>query len=306
MRLRPKCPKCGDTYDGDECPHCELAEGDAVKPDGLVIAAYGGGVNTVAMLITLRDLGIVPKAIVMGDPGAERRKTIEYRDGPMREWLTAQSFPSVVVVERRVEGLMRKGFINAETLAGLCERTSSLPSIAYGSKKCSLNYKAAPSRWWVERQPWARAEWAAGRRIVKAIGYDADEKRRVRDRFNDELENKQYVPWYPLVERDVDREECEAIILAEGLPLPGKSACKWCPNNTIEEWEALKIEDPAGFAEAVDMSERAEATIESPDVVGLMRCNPHGKRQLHIWADGGYAGERLGVRDEAMPCECAL
>ena len=50
---------------------------------------------------------------------------------------------------------------------------------------------------------------------------------------------------------------------------------------------------------------RAEATITAPDVVGLMRCNTHGKRQLHVWAEGGYGASDTG-REEEMPCECAL
>jgi hypothetical protein len=62
----------------------------------------------------------------------------------------------------------------------------------------------------------------------------------------------------------------------------------------------------SAFASAVHLSRAAAETVESPEVVGLMRCNPHGKRQLHVWAEGGYGGERLGPdREEDMPCECA-
>jgi hypothetical protein len=30
------------------------------------------------------------------------------------------------------------------------------------------------------------------------------------------------------------------------------------------------------------MSRNAAATLEEPDVVGLMRCHARGKRQLHV------------------------
>jgi hypothetical protein len=55
------------------------------------------------------------------------------------------------------------------------------------------------------------------------------------------------------------------------------------------------------------MSRQSAATIESPDVVGLMRCNPHGQRQLHVWADGGYPDIAQEKQTEnEQPCECAL
>jgi hypothetical protein len=273
-------------------------------PAGLVLVTYGGGVNTVANLVLLRRLGVIPKAIVMADPGSEWPETIAYRDGPMREWCAASGFPPITVVTRMEMLSTRKGGKNYETLAGLCERTKSLPSIAYGPKKCSWNAKAAPSRWFIETQEWAQAEWAAGRQIVKCIGYDADEEARVRPGFNDPVENRQYVPWYPLFVAGIDRDGCEALILDEGLALPHKSACRFCPSNTLAEWEELRDVHPAHFAEAVEMSRRAVETIESPDVVGLMRCNPKGRRQLHVWVDQGFP--KGGGRETSMPCECAL
>lgn len=276
-------------------------------PPGLVVVTYGGGVNTIANLVLLRRLGVIPQAIVMADPGHEWKQTIEYRDGPMREWCERAGFPPIVVVTRM--GLLsgRRGGKNYETLGGLCERTKSLPSVSYGpkNKKCSDNYKARPSRWWIGLQQWARDEWAAGRKIVKCIGFDADEPGRIRPGFNDPLENSQYVPWYPLFDAGIDRDGCERLIVDEGLAIPHKSSCKWCPNNQLEEWIELRDTDPEGFAEGVEMSRRAEATIENPEMVGLMRCFPHGRRQLHVWVDRGCPKDGMG-REEQMPCECAL
>ncbi len=145
---------------------------------------------------------------------------------------------------------------------------------------------------------------------MKVIGYDAGERRRVIKAFQNTWEDDRFEPWYPLVESGMDRNDCEATILEAGLPLPVKSACTFCPNNTLSEWEDVRREEPEAFASAIAMSRKAAGAIESPDVVGLMRCNPHGKRQLHVWADGGYPGiaQRYDDEDatEAQPCECAL
>jgi len=270
-----------------------------------LVVTYGGGVNTIAALIRIRRLGMVPDAIVMADPGSEGRGTVQYRDVVMPPWLRSAGFPQVTVITRIEEGARVKRAWRLETLEAECARLASLPSVAYGWKKCSAKYKGDTQRWWAARQRFAIDEWARGCRIIKAIGYDAGESHRVIAGFQNEWERARFEPWYPLVEAGLDRDDCEDLIRDEGLPLPPKSSCTFCPNKSLEEWEQLRAEEPDAFARAVEMSRRAESTIESPDVVGLMRCNPHGKRQLHIWADGGYDGF-LGGREDQQPCECAL
>jgi hypothetical protein len=204
-------------------------------------------------------------------------------------------------------------------------RSSSLPSVAYGKKKCSAKHKGDPQRWWAARQPWAQDEWAAGRKLVKIVGYDVDEQRRAdraaeimaspvrplgmtdvewaKVRDYTKWERERFTFWYPLIEAKMGREECEDLIRSEGLPVPPKSACTFCPNNTLEEWGDLRRDEPEAFADAVEMSRRAAATITNPDDVGLMRCNPSGRRQLHVWADDGYASEPMRQGELFMPCE---
>ncbi len=278
-------------------------------PRGLKVVSYGGGVNTIAVLVQLANLGVRPDAIVMADPGHEWPETYAYRDDVMGPWLAARGWPAIVVVTRKDELVHRKGGLNFETLGELSERTATLPSVAYGQKKCSFNYKAAPQRWWMERQEWAQAEWAAGRKIIKVIGYDADEDARVRPYFNDPVENSQYKPWYPLFDAEIDRAGCEALIRAAGLPVPRGSACTFCPNAHMDEWRELRDRHPALFAYAVEMSRRAEAGLTNPRECGLLRNAPKGRRQLHLWVDGAY-GEGLPQDDPAapavQPCECAL
>lgn len=269
-----------------------------------IVVSYGGGVNSVAVLVQLSRLGLTPTAIVMADPGSERAGTIDYRDRILPLWLAAHGFPPVTVITRIGEGADNPRAWRLETLRDECLRINSLPSVAYGFKKCSAKYKGDPQRWWIERQPWAHEEWAQGHKLAKVIGYDFDEPKRIRHEFGNEKENGKFEAWYPLFDAKMDREACVDLIASEGLPVPPKSSCTFCPNNTLAEWEALRTDEPEAFAEAVDMSRRALPTIDSPDVVGLMRCHPHGKRQLHVWADGGY--EPAKEVETMQPCECAL
>ena len=274
-----------------------------------VVVSYGGGVNSVALCVWLaqNSYANAVRAIVMADPGSEHQETLVYRDVVMPDFLRAHGLPQITVVDRVTEGAHRPRAWRLETLEEECLRIGSIPSIAYGYKKCSGKYKAEPQRWWLERQPWAQELWSRGEKVTRTIGYDAGEERRVTKAlavdWGSTQERERFAYWYPLYAAGVDRDGCETLIARAGLPAVPKSACTFCPNNKLEEWEALRRDEPAAFARAVAMSRAAK--IDSPDVVGLMRCNPKGKRQLHVWADGGYDGA-LGGREDDQPCECAL
>ena len=70
----------------------------SLGPDPVVVA-YGVGVDSTAMLIGLRDHGVVPELILFADTGSEKPETIAYLDviGP---WLAANRFPPAVRIKR--------------------------------------------------------------------------------------------------------------------------------------------------------------------------------------------------------------
>lgn len=275
----------------------------------VVVVSYGGGTNSVALLIWLARNRTVPRAIVMADPGSERAHTVRYRDEVMPEWLERVGFPAITVVSRADDGSLIDNHARRtrrETLAEECERSATLPSAAYGHVRCSTKHKADPVRWWLGSRAWLAGQVAQRGKVLRAIGYDFDEPGRLRDRFDSDWEHTYCQPWYPLHDARLTRDDCEALILSEGLPLPGKSSCTFCPNSSLAEWEALRRDEPERFAEAVEMSRRALPLLDSPDVVGLMRCMPHGKRQLHVWADGGYDDAPVREVETDQPCGCAL
>lgn len=269
---------------------------------GPVVMAYGGGVNTMAALIEATRRGVKFTAIVMADPGHEWPQTHWYRDNIANPWLIEHGQPTVTVVTRAAEAKFRPraGLIYQGTLGEECLRIKALPSIAYGWKKCSQKYKAAPSNWWIERQPWAQEAWSRGERITRIIGYDADEPSRARPEFLDAREASRFVPRYILLERGIDRDGCIAIIERAGLPVPHKSACMWCPSNQLAEWREVRDHHPDVYSYALGMEANAE--IGSPDVVGLVRVMPNGRRQLRMLDEGAPVMEREGE----VPCDCAL
>lgn len=285
----------------------------------LLVANYGGGVNSVALLLWLHQSGNKPRAIVMSDPGHEKAATHTYRDTMVNPWLRTIGWPEVVVVSRESEAPFRPRSKWKGTLGDYCMRKEMLPSAAYGLKSCSIIFKAEPMAWWVERQTWAREVWSSGGRVLRAIGYDADEARRVNrhrhivngaaiDEFSDPGEAARFKPWYPLYDSGITREGCEQLIVSAGFPLPPKSSCTFCPYNSFKEWVDLRREYPEAFAYAVEMSRKAEATVTS-ETVGLMRRAKReaGTVRLHVWAERTACTVVADDDDdrEEMPCECA-
>ena len=272
---------------------------------GIIVVSYGGGVNSVALLVHLQRRRLVPTAILMADPGHEWPETYAYRDRVMRPWLRKVGFPDVTVVTREAEAKYRPRSQHQGTLGDECEAWKMLPSTAYGFKRCSHKYKITPCNWYVERQPWAHTEWNEGRRITRAVGFDAEEDARVERALLADAESALFRVWYPLYEAGINRTGCEDLIRDAGLPLPRKSACTFCPNSTLQDWRDLRRLHPDLFEYAVEMSRRAAPHIENPDVVGLMRCNPAGRRQLHVWAESDDEPPS-SQSPPPMPCECAL
>ena len=209
--------------------------------DEMLIVSYGGGTNSTAMLIGLRDKGVIPEAIIFADTGAEKPHTYEYI-GIMNDWLEKNGMPGITVVKSESVSLEED-----------CIKRKALPSVAYGFKTCSHRFKIQPQEKWLNNYENAKEFLKTGKKITKVIGFDADEPQRAVD-----YDHKKYAQWYPMIDWDWGREECIEVIEKEGLPLPGKSSCYFCPNSKVSEIKELKEKYPELAMRAIEIEERAE------------------------------------------------
>ncbi|WP_431484162.1 hypothetical protein [Pseudomonas solani] len=221
-----------------------------------IVAAYGMGTNSTALLVEMVRLGEPVDAILCADTGGERPRTYAYRD-MFSAWLVARGYPPITVV--------KKGG-RQETLEEDCLRRGALPALAYGRKTCSLRFKQEPQEKWLNNWPTAREAWAAGLRVVKLIGYDMDEPHR-----GQPFEDEKTVNRYPLLEWGWGREECVRAIAAAGLPQPGKSSCFFCPAMTKPEILQLRAEEPELLIRALNIEATAKRAGNADTVNGLGR-----------------------------------
>lgn len=196
------------------------------------VVSDGVGRDSTAMLIGLRRLGVVPDAILHADTGDEHPLTNAYRRY-RQTWLRSIGFPEFELVKRApsVSGVTGLAFA---TLGEKCVANHTLPSLAFGGKHgCSTEWKIVPQEQHLARNPRAQRTWARGLRVVKAIGYDFGplDSRRAHHLTADE--KYEYV--YPLREFGWDRPRVVAEIRAEGVRMPRKSSCVFCPAS--KPWE---------------------------------------------------------------------
>jgi hypothetical protein len=201
---------------------------------------FGAGVDSTAMVVALKHIGIKPGCITFADTGAEKTATHAHIS-KMQALLQTWGWPAISIVKKWT--LDSTGYTD---LYGECIKNNSLPSLAFGMKACSQKWKTQVQDGFlmgVKRGPNkqdAHTMWLDARKtnskIIKLIGYDcgkADIKRSGKISNDDEL--FEFV--YPLQILGWSRPECvQAITEALGAAyVPVKSACFFCPAS--KEWE---------------------------------------------------------------------
>ncbi len=236
----------------------------------LVVANWGFGVNSTAMIVEMVRRGEPLDLVIGSDTGGEKPETYAAIE-IFRAWLRERGLGHVIVSKGTVkcDVSKRKKIIVPEgttysTLEEECLVNKGLPSIAYGWKTCSQKWKREPiAKYLREWGPVAEA-WARGERVTQLLGYDVDEERRAKQQ-----QTNRFTFRYPLIEWGWGREECVVAIEAAGLPVPPKSACFFCPSSTVPEIKKLRHEHPDLFARALAMEDNAQSGLTS--VKGLGR-----------------------------------
>jgi hypothetical protein len=244
----------------------------------MIVVSYGGGTNSTAMLVGMYEKGINPDLILFADTGGEKPHTYEHIK-KMQIWLGKIGFPLIHIVKAK-----------NTTLEQDCLKRKALPSIAYGGfKTCSQRFKVQPQEVWMNSYDPANKIWNSGKKVTKAIGFDADEPQRAKT-----YKDKKYSQWYPLLDWDWGRDECMEAIKRAGLPQPGKSSCFFCPNSKTSEIKELNAQYPELMLRAIDMENNAELTT----IKGLGRGWKWGNL---IKTDDMFD---FPDRFSEMPCNC--
>jgi hypothetical protein len=226
------------------------------------------------MLVGFKNRGVVPDLILFADTGNEKQETYDYLP-VIQEWLLRYGFPPVVVVKNVVGDF--KNWPPYRSLGENCLTNGTLPSLAFGFvfKSCSIKWKQVPQNKYVAAWGPAKKWWARGGKVLKFIGYDASPADSRRYAEAKGVEDPRYEYSYPLLTGwKWDRERCKREIREEGLPVPPKSACYFCPATQKEE---LHEHRKVYLRYIVIMEARAEPRLTS--IKGLWGTGIKGTRK---------------------------
>lgn len=243
-----------------------------------VVVSFGGGTNSAAMLIEMAARGAKPDLILFADTGGELPETYEFV-AAFSAWLESRGMPKVIIVKS-----------SGKTLEQDCIDRKTLPSVAFGFKTCSQRWKTQPQDKYLNNWQPARDAWKAGGKVVKFIGYDADESHRIKDYDSDK-----FMVAYPLVQWGWGRKKCKEVVANAGFK-PAKSACFFCPNAKPNEVLALAKSHP----QLMDRVRKMESNAELTEAKGLGRNYSwtalvnNDAAQLRLFEDAS----------DSMPCGC--
>jgi len=256
------------------------------------IVGYGGGTNSTAMLIGLHRKGIPVDLILFSDTGGEQPHTYEFLP-IMERWLLEHEMPKITPVEYVDQNGDRL------TLEDECLRSGTLPAIAYGYKKCSLKHKVGPQDKFCNHYQPCLDVWTQGERVIKFIGFDAGEEQRRDHAIVYDIVDKKYKKEYPLIDWGWFREDCVAAIKQEGLPLPGKSSCFFCPSMKRHEIRTLYHTHRDLYDRAIAIENNAK-----PNLITVKGLGRDWSWQDFVEADKNQMAMCWMFPEHDMPCGC--
>jgi hypothetical protein len=205
------------------------------------ILSLGAGVqsSTLAMMYAQGELEGMPDAAIFADTGWEPRKVHEYLD-----WLEKQ-LPFPVYRVMKDEGLL-KAIQGAGRFAAVPFFTSNG---GMGRRQCTNEFKILP----IQRKVRELLGYRKYQRIpadaaTMLIGISTDESIRMKP---------SRVAWirheWPLIDRNMSRQDCLEWFAARNFPKPPKSSCLGCPFHNDAQWLEIKNGDQQEWQETVAM-----------------------------------------------------
>lgn len=216
----------------------------------LKILSLGAGVqsSTLALMIAHGELPMVDAAI-FADTGAEPAGIYKFLD-----WIEQQvPFPIYRVMHQ--EGLLegiKKAVLGARLANPPFFTKSELNRNGLLWRQCTSEFKVKPITLKLRELCGLRKGQRAGKdvRVIQYIGISLDEALRMKPSKESWIKHE-----WPLIDKNMTRQDCLDWMAKKGYPLPVKSACTFCPYHNNALWRDMKMNDPESWQQAIEVDE---------------------------------------------------
>lgn len=252
------------------------------------VVSYGGGVQSTALLVLAARRQIDFPTFLMANVGndSEHPATLAYVRDIARPYAAAHGIELHMLDRIRRDG-------TTETLWGrlMKEGSRSLPipvrmsNGAPGTRSCTTDFKIRVTGRWLREHGASKDNPA-----TVAIGISVDEIHRANNRRVDAHE--QIV--YPLLDLRMRRDDCMRLIADEGLPVPGKSSCFFCPFHRETAWLEQARTEPDLFARSCELEDTLNA-----------RRDQLGKDHVYLTRFGKPLRQIINSDQDSLPTDTA-
>lgn len=255
-------------------------------------ASNGGGVQSTAMLILSARRQIDYPLHLFANTGddSEHPATLAYVREVAAPYAKAHGIEFVEIRHSSRAG----GKTLYQRLTNPQSRSVGIPvrmsgTGAPGRRACTVDFKVRRLASELKKRGATEATPA-----TVALGISLDEMSRMRTDSG--------IAWetlaYPLVDLRLDRAACVALIEREGLPVPPKSSCWFCPFHSLSYWREQRRAEPELFAQSVALermlNDRRSALGKDP-VWFSAKLKPLDE------AVGDY--DQIGLFDDELSCD---
>lgn len=255
--------------------------------------SMGFGWNSVALYIWLQQQGIEFEA-VFADHGSDHPKTYEYAKYFNEECIKRGWKPVTIIPGVYKDG----GMDEALNLYDYCIEKKILPSMMF--RWCTEKFKIRPVHDYIN------SKLKEGEMCELMIGIASDEAHRAKPPQNPPKWMRNKIFTYPFVEHDISRNGNGCIIKLEGLEIPPKSGCYYCPFQKATELKKLYKEDPELYAKAVELERNVNVKRIADFKDPIFIKNKYPLRDIVQEGQLEIDLSEYELFEENKPCQCGL
>lgn len=207
--------------------------------------SFGAGVQSTALLVAACE-GLLerPDVAIFADTRAEPSHTMAHL-AEMTAYAAGHGVPVVTVSAGDL----------AEDALGTNGRFASMPLITRAPdgtigrlhRQCTQEYKIDPIAREIRRRLGYKPRQRIRRPVELWLGISIDEAHRVKP---------SQISWqthrWPLIELELSRAGCQALLKTHGVPVPEKSSCCFCPYHSNRYFLDMKRRHPREWQRAVE------------------------------------------------------